>query len=783
MRKSLKIAGFIAAGLLLLVIVLAVVVRLMVTPERVRAVVLPRVEQALQRPVVLQDLSIGLRSIALEGLTIGERDGAEEHFVAAERMVLRFRLLPLLRRQVIIHEVRLDGPQIRVVRLADGTFNFSDLLEREQAEEVAPPEAEEGAPIDLLVSEFIVTRGELVFIDHALGGDAPYRQQLAGVELQARDISLTEDFPFRLRALVNGSALETSGQANAATGQGNVRLTLQETDLAPFFPYLRESFPGRLEGARASLELNAAGGAEGVRSQGEIRLREISAVLQALPEARLRRAFLTLAYDLQADPAGGVLTLDALRVDANGIPLQIAGRVTGPDTEPQLDLRLTLPEIDLRQVMAAVPPALVEPAAGLQPAGVIGAMLHLAGSPQQPPQQLLRTGEVRLRGVQANLGPLRPALEGLLKLQGDSISSQGLVLRLGDDRAEIELQAKNLFGEIIDVSHRVRAERLDLDALLQSPAAPTAEPAPAPPAEEIGPFALPLRVNGVVQAGRILYRGLPLENFEMRYRLEKNVLTVEKMTARAAGGTFNQTARVDLGRKGLAYASQLEFTGAQADPVLSALMPSLRGTVFGALNLKGQLSGEGTTTERLRRNLSAKGDVQMSEGHLAGPGLVQGLAQFLNAEELRKLQFNAFGGSFTIQEGKVRIDSEFAGAGVRMQPQGVIGLDGSLDLALNSRFSPELSRRIKPPEQLARLLLDEEGWSRLPIRVAGDLQSPRFVIDSKAVGEELKEKGRQELQRRLEEKILPKLPGGEADPPQDSPQKRLEDAVRGLLKR
>jgi AsmA protein len=170
MKRAIKIVAILVACFLLLLLAVGILVRLLITPERVKAVVIPRAEAALQRKVVLDEVEISLfTGIRLNRLRVFEPDGSEP-FVAADSVVLRYQLWPLLFKRIVIDEVRLVSPSIRVERRADGTFNFSDLLAREKPEAAVPPEESRGEPIDLLVSKIEVSDGRLLFLDHQLGG-------------------------------------------------------------------------------------------------------------------------------------------------------------------------------------------------------------------------------------------------------------------------------------------------------------------------------------------------------------------------------------------------------------------------------------------------------------------------------------------------------------------------------------------------------------------------------------------------------------------------------------
>jgi AsmA protein len=356
-------------------------------------------------------------------------------------------------------------------------------------------------------------------------------------------------------------------------------------------------------------------------------------------------------------------------------------------------------------------------------------------------------------------------------------------MTLGENRANIDLKANNLLGETISVTSRITADRFDLEPLLAAAGAPAAPAEKQEPGAEIGPFDLPLLVNGSIELGRTVYRGLQVENFDCRYRLEKNIFTIDKLTGRFAGGAFNQTARVDLRKPGLAYQTKLDLTGIQADPLVSALFPRAAGTTFGNLNLKASLEGAGTLTETLRRNLSGTGELLLADGRLTGSDLLQGLAQFLKVEELRTLEFEKASGNFTVRDGRVQITSNITGSNVTLQPRGSVGLDGSLDISLNTSLAPELTNKIDIGG-ISRFLTDDKGWGQLPIRVAGTMDSPRFALDTAAV----QEKAKGELQKKLQEKVLDRLAPSQPDQPEgtatpkEQGRKLLEDSLRGIFK-
>lgn len=794
MNKALKIGGIVVGVIVVLVIALTILAKVLITPERVRSTVLPIAQDALGREVALGAIEVSLFSgISLKDLAVKEKAG-DENFVSAGTVVLRYQFWPLLFMQVVVDEVRLEQPKIRVVRLADGAFNFDDLLQgKGEVKDASAPRAQasaaEGAPINLTVSKVSLSGGELLFIDQKINPQAPYRYQLTDLNVTATDLALDKSFPFEVGGRLNGAVLALDGDAHITEQRGNARVKLSDLDVTAFAPYFRDQVPGKLGSLKIDLDLTAAGGAQQVSSQGNITLRQLDLVLDALKAAPLQNFDIKLDYDVTVDLAAAVIKLAKARTDLNGIVVEATGRVENYATKPLLDLQIKVPELELRKALNAVPPALVKDLGGLDPAGSVAVEAALAGSLDDP-AKLVKSAQVRLAEMAASAGGLRPALSGQLDLSGDKFASQNLVVKIGDNQANVDLQASNLFGKPVVVKSQVSADRFNLDPILAATGAsgdqgvpasgsPAGKPAPSP-AQEIGPFDIPVKADGTVRIGEALYHGMAIKDFDMVYHLARNVLVIEKMTGQMAGGTFSKTARIDLGKKGLTYDAQVGLKSINADPFIQAFVPKAGGTVFGDLSLDLDISGQGTVWDTLRKNLNGQGDITLKNGKITGAGLVQGLAGYLNLDELKVLSVSQAVGNFLIEQGQVKLNSTFTGESLKAKPQGTIGLGGALDLSLNALLSPALTKKLDSKGKLTGFLTDQEGWAQLPLKVAGTMTSPQFALDTSGVRKQVEQKAKGEIQKKILEKIAP---GDQAEGAQKPEKKLLEDAVKGIFGR
>lgn len=764
MRSFMKIIIAAAAAAALAVIALAVFAKIIITPERIREAVVPAAETALNRSVQLGDISIRFFSgIILHDLRIMGR-GSEEVFLSVSQASLRYRFLPLLSLQVVIDELQLEEPHITIIRLPDGTFNFSDLIAADGETVPATPRLKKtaqsgGLPVSLAIAKVRLNRGSVLFIDKAAGTEAPVQHDIGGLTIAARAITPDAAFPFELACRLNDAALRIDGHADMRNRSASARINLTNLDATALMPYVADMIPGRLSSLTANLNAKVEGDINQFTSSGTLTLRDINLLLNDLPEAPIRQATLSAAFDLTADLNASAVQLRSTRLSYNGITAQASGRIEQLDSNPLLALDVSAPGLSVAALMAALPPELIADASAMNPSGSIDIQARLEGPADSA--AVVKKADIQLRDVQATLGSMRPSLSGSLQLTDDRLVSQDLVLDAAGSRASLDLTAENLFGTPIITTQKISAERFDIDALFATStaggrSAGSKKSAPQQeklkPAEEIGPFDLPVRADGTVNIARAVYKGLMINDLHCVYRLADNVLTVEKMTGSVAGGSFSQSGRVDLGRSGLAYQSTLSVQGLQADPVLSAFLPGTQGTLFGSLNLDLEASGQGTLPDTLKKNLECTSQIDLTDGRITGLGLAKSLADFLNLNELRELSFSRFGGTVNIARGQARLDTELNGDDVRMRPQGVVGLDGSLDIGLNAALSPAIMKKLDKRERLALVLTDNQGWGRLPITIGGSLDRPRFSLD--AAG--LREQAIENLQQRLIERVLPK---------------------------
>ncbi len=759
-------AGLFIVGLIIAIfIALTILVKTQVTPEKVRETVVPLAEKHLQRTIAFGDISVGLFSgISLADFEIREKN-SDDDFIRLKKLTLDYSLWALLKGKIAIDQIELAEPEIHIVRTADGSFNFDDLAGG-SASTSSAGSSKKGAGSGafgslLVVNRVAITDGTILFVDQYANPKSPYRYTLSELNFTARDIALDKLFPFDFATGINGSKLLLSGHYNLAMNNGDIYFDLAPLDLVQFAPYYRDSLPGKLGSAKLGLTLDATLQGNEISTKGKVILNDLDIVLDSLRDAPLNRASLHADYSVNFDMARKVLALPALLVNFNGISAEADGTVDLGSSDPQLDLNLVVEKLDLRQAIKSLPEALVRSVADFSPAGEVSARVKLVG-PLSRGGEILNQAEIGLEDVQATVAALRAGISGDISYRNSSMGSNNITLALGDQQLDLDFTATNIFSRVIKGDFGFSARELNLNQLLgqlsSGPREGAAEGSSdsAVVAEELGPFDLPLDMHGTLKVDKMIYKRLPLERVVADMTLKNNQLKITDLSSSVGRGEMKMTSTVDLGVKGLQYQGQMNMQMPDVMTLLNGLFPGVQQQVTGAISWQNSFSGQGTLPKRILNALQMQGDVALSQGTLQNVALVEQLASFIGAPELKSFSYDSFNGRYNLRNGLTYLNTELNSSVARLAPKGTVGVDGGLDLSLNTRLAPQVMRRLGDGSLVNNFLVDNEGWGQVPLQVGGSLTSPKIGFDAAALEKQAIEKVKKEAQKRLLEKLAPK---------------------------
>ncbi len=165
---------------------------LLLDHERYRGILTSRASQLLNRTVTASSLRVHLLpspGVTIRDLHITDRAPWSEPFLEAERIDLTLKLLPLLKGEIQVRNIRIDRPRIRLAKGPDG-WNLDDLIRPTARGAAAEPRRTEGTRVargqptlPVLVAGAVAIRHGALVLENPLHPYGPARLELKDVNL------------------------------------------------------------------------------------------------------------------------------------------------------------------------------------------------------------------------------------------------------------------------------------------------------------------------------------------------------------------------------------------------------------------------------------------------------------------------------------------------------------------------------------------------------------------------------------------------------------------------
>ena len=197
-------------------------------------------------------LELTIADVALTGAT----EASPPQFEAA-RVYANAAAESIWRLAPIVDRLEIDAPRLHVSRIADGRYDFDDVLRRLSTAKAQPKPASD-QPARFALYNVVVRNGEVDF------NDVPLRttHRVRGLELAVPFVSSLPsqrdvDVEPRLAFALDGNRFDSGAVATPFGEQGSGKATLkfERFDVAPFFGYVPEGLPLQPKGALLSADL------------------------------------------------------------------------------------------------------------------------------------------------------------------------------------------------------------------------------------------------------------------------------------------------------------------------------------------------------------------------------------------------------------------------------------------------------------------------------------------------------------------------------------------------
>ena len=442
-KKILKIAGIVVAALILL----AIAIPLFVNVNNYRPQIESSLSSALGRPVKVGNLSLSILtgSVEADQLSIGDDPKfSRSPFIEAKTLKVGVELLPLIfSKSLDVTHLRIDQPQISLLRDRDGIWNFSSLGNHAGQPAAQNTTGSGAANSNISVDTLDVTNGMVT-----LGSTTGKRKPIVydKVNITMRNFSFSSSFPvtasIELPSGGSGKVDGTAGPINSTDTSLTplqAKLTVRKLDLSQ--SALVEPALGVAGTADFDGTLTSDG--EAAKASGTLKATSLKIVPKGSPATVPVQVAFSVEHDLK--PVSGKIvqcdvTIGKALVKVTGT-YDMHGETTSIHTK--LDGQ-SMPVNDLEGILPAV--GVVLPPGSKLEGGAVSVSLESNG----PLDKLVSTGWVKMSNSELAGFNLGSKLSSLSSLTGKQVGT--------GNNTKIE----NLSSDVRNAADGTRLDKIDV---------------------------------------------------------------------------------------------------------------------------------------------------------------------------------------------------------------------------------------------------------------------------------------------------------------------------------
>ena len=250
-----------------------------------------------------------------------------------------------------------------------------------------------------------------------------------------------------------------------------------------------------------------------------------------------------------------------------------------------------------------------------------------------------------------------------------------------------------------------------------------------PPGEKI-PEELVLSFAG--QVGRLTLQKVLYDEVVFQGDLDTRIFTLESFQARRSTGLISGSGEIDYERDPW---GELDFeVRAESVPASSLFepwVPDLGRRLTGDLDSEVSLTCNLKDQETIRSSLSLNGDLGCGEGVLAAADWLRDVSPYLgDRQDLKNISFSSLTHAFRVDGGKYILENlSIDGHDTDWVGRGWVGLDGTIDAALQVKLPPGFTPDLGQWSFLADTLRDQDGRVNLDLHLTGMAAKPKVGLN------------------------------------------------------
>ena len=626
MQRLLKYCAIGFGVLILLIFAVMGFVAATFNPNDYKDVAIKLVKDKKQRTLAIPG-TISLKFFPSIGanlgkITLSER-GSEQEFAAMESASVSLALLPLLKKQLVIDKVEVDGLRAKLVRQPDGKMNIDDLLAKEE-------KTDEKLRFD--IEGVRLGEAEFSFDDK----QAKRKITLRHVNLDAGRIESGVASKLKLALEVEADAPKVAGKLNLKTG---FLLDLEQQQ------YSLKGMDLQLDGKFldfSQLNLQAKGDASLKMAKAEVLLSDLSLALKGQKAGQEVVAKLSIPNldvnekDVRADKISATASMSqgkdkiALALDAPSFQ----------GSRQALSLPQLLVQIEVAQAQAH--------AKGKIEADLLADLDKMLISSKQLKLQM--EGKAGDNAIHANISsPMQldinrsqAVLKKLavdVKLPHPAGQAAGVLAVKADGNLGLDWKVQNiateLKGKLDETSFDAKLgvknfssplywfnlvmDKIDLDRYRANQ--PVADAAANKPEVPIDLSALAkLQANGSMQVGSIKVANMQMSNLKLELHAQPGKLVLAPLSANLYGGSVQGALGANIGKQ-QQFTIKQTLSGIQIGPLLKDAIK--KNPLDGTGNVTLDISTEGATLSQWKKAMNGSAKLSLVDGAVSGVNLAK----------------------------------------------------------------------------------------------------------------------------------------------------------------
>jgi AsmA protein len=808
MRIALKLI------LAIVIIVVAGLVALpfVVDPNDYKDEISTQVEKMTGRNLTLQG-DIGLSVfpwIALElgPLSLSNAQGFKaDSFAKVDAAEIRIKLMPLLKKQLEMDTVVLDGLVLNLETNKDGKTNWDDLTQADEVvEEKAKPSQEKSGPALAAIS----IAGVKLSNANILWSDAS-----KGESFQLRNLNLTTD------PLVPGepTSLETAFDLISAKPEAKAHVTLSSNvtvdmenqqyalnDLA--FTTIAEG--KSLPFTQADIALDGNVSADMVEQMASVK----DLVLSVKANNDKQTIDAKMTGEVSSNLATQQTNISNLKLTADIADPALPGEKAQLELNSNISADLQQQTLTLSGLVMKLQDLMMQ--ADIKADHILGDKPGFNGSVHIKPFNLRKlAGDMNIELPPMADDSTLENVELKTELAGtaNSINAKQLDFTLDQSKLTGQFAVNNFSKPAFNFN--LKLDQIDADRYLPPVKEGESKPAATPATAAAGGSSeLPLdslrqiNAKGTIDIGKMKATGLTSENIHVTIDAADGLVKLTPMSAEMYQGKYNGNVILDARGDKLKLSMDEQVKGVQAGPLLQDM--SGDAPITGVANANAKLTGTGASVEEIKQTLNGNGGFSFTDGAVKGINIAEAIRKAKAALSGQKLaasdapvqtDFSSLSGTFKATNGVIdNQDLALKSPLLRINGAGQASLPKeTIDYGLKVSIVGSISG------QGGKELAELKGLT-IPVKIGGTFSEPKPSVDLASM---VKDKAKEELKTKAEEKLKEKLGdkmggllGGAAagdkaaddstadaeqsseDAPaeEQDPKKELEDKVKDKLK-